>query len=132
MVRSMRACALAWAACALSTGCAMVVVGPGVLPDDDDVPPAAPQVVAPPAPDPPRLSRCDGFDVDLTVSNEHCGGCNRTCFAPAACLDGRCVDHAGQTLCGASWVDLRDDTHHCGACGVACAPRQRCLRGRCG
>jgi hypothetical protein len=43
---------------------------------------------------------CGGQCVNLTNSTEHCGACDYTCFDPAICRSGQCVDPAVAIIVG--------------------------------
>lgn len=83
--------------------------------------------------DPPSL-RCGSSCVDPSSSDEHCGECNRACFANTECVQRFCVAPcpANTTRCGQTCADLRSDMRNCGDCGMICFSDQVCSEGECG
>lgn len=79
------------------------------------------------------LTNCDGFCVDVSASEGHCGFCGNACQYPAACQGGVCTNPGcavGQTLCDYC-TNLFTDVNHCGACGNRCPYPFVCCGGTC-
>ncbi|MEI8254556.1 MAG: hypothetical protein WCJ30_02665, partial [Deltaproteobacteria bacterium] len=82
-------------------------------------------------------SCCDGACVNLLLTSEHCGLCERRCGG-TVCLGGQCtstcvlgrLDCDGNVVNGCE-VDAATDPGHCGSCGRACHASQSCSAGTC-
>jgi hypothetical protein len=61
---------------------------------------------------------CDGFCIDVSDSQEHCGACGNACLRGTTCCSGVCTD-------------LATDHDHCGSCRVACGIYEVCEAERC-
>lgn len=82
----------------------------------------------------PGTTACDGHCVDLSTSQEHCGGCGDDCLAGELCTAGSCacIDATRDPCPGIGCVDLSSDPDNCGACGASCNSLEACVSGACG
>jgi hypothetical protein len=86
------------------------------------------------------LTDCSGTCVDTRNSNQHCGGCNRTCGPNTACMGGRCEStcvanfnqecrigdcRLGRVACNGQCTFTQNRE---GTCGGTC---RRCVTGEC-
>lgn len=81
-----------------------------------------------------ELALCGEDCVDLDLSREHCGRCNRTCEAGEICSEGRCVPgpcEGGETRCDGTCVDTSRHSDHCGDCDRPCRNDHSCIDGEC-
>jgi hypothetical protein len=93
----------------------------------------------------PAELMCRGRCIDPRADAEHCGACDRACFAGQSCIGGVCALRdaglpdgqlcaRGLSFCGADagCVDTLNDRMNCGGCGRACCnPIQYCHIGTC-
>jgi len=88
----------------------------------------------------PGRGDCDGdpangCEVDLLVTDRHCGTCGQACSGTTRCSDGLCrggACRAPLVACGMQCADLLSDSRHCGSCGANCsAGTPRCCNGSC-
>ena len=80
------------------------------------------------------LANCDGYCVDLSTNDNHCGACGNFCGYGGNCEGGRCAVAAcptGQVVCDVYCEDLRSSVANCGACGNRCAEGLVCCYGAC-
>ena len=113
--------------------------GDAVAPDsggdaDDDVPvgDGGDEASVPDGSCPDSATLCGDVCVNLAVSREHCGRCDRSCGTHGDCINASCVCDTGHTFCPDGCVKLASDRDNCGACGVVCETGEACRGGECG
>lgn len=77
---------------------------------------------------------CGGECVNISVSDQHCGGCNEPCADSEMCSNGACSDTCPSPLteCNGNCTDLDRDSANCGMCGRSCPSGTPCVGGSCG
>jgi hypothetical protein len=75
--------------------------------------------------------QCSGSCVDPQTSEQHCGGCGKTCVSDQQCESGKCECSDDLVLCSNECVDTDNDEQNCGACGTKCSSDQTCESGKC-
>nr|MBK7070118.1 hypothetical protein [Deltaproteobacteria bacterium] len=86
----------------------------------------------------PGRGDCDGdpangCEVDLLVTDLHCGTCGQACTGTTRCSVGLCRGggcRAPQVACGMRCADLLTDSRHCGSCGASCGADAAVLQRR--
>ena len=107
------------------------------------------------------LDSCDGYCVNLSADEDHCGSCNTACYSNEICCDGTCVRstsadtcgscgytcpagkvcqngdcdpwgcYYGNTECSGVCVNTRIDPQNCESCGKICPVNSQCVDGEC-
>jgi hypothetical protein len=89
----------------------------------------------------PDAKCCNGEPcVDITISVQHCGGCNQPCHARENCSNGTCTctggGHSGacaasESCCSDGCHQTMTDVNNCGGCGLPCKTGEACNGGKC-
>jgi hypothetical protein len=107
------------------------------------------------------LDSCDGYCVNLSADEDHCGSCNAACYSNEICCDGTCVRstsadtcgscgytcpagkvcqngdcdpwgcYYGNTECSGVCVNTRIDPQNCESCGKICPANSQCVDWEC-
>jgi hypothetical protein len=74
---------------------------------------------------------CNDVCVDVSVSIQHCGGCNQPCPLGTLCAAGVCDCPGELAYCAGMCVNPLTSSQHCGGCDQPCAPGVPCIGGMC-
>lgn len=107
------------------------------------------------------LDSCNGYCVNLSIDEDHCGRCGTACYEDEICCDGICLRNTSTVNCGRcgnicpsgtvcqfgrcdEWgcyygnvpcdgicVNTNSDPENCGSCGNRCPANTECVEGVC-